>query len=76
MGFSTGVGVCPTCGKRSYTDKARAKRAARQMRGRLGRLQVYPCGAYWHLGHAPKGLIRGYLSRQQVRDRTVERRQP
>lgn len=54
------------CGKRAYTTKADAKRAARQVRGRKGRLDVYRCDhdpRYVHLGHQPPPITEGRVAR-------------
>lgn len=60
-------GPCPTCGKLRWPSRAAAKKAARQMTGRVGgRLTAYRCGDYWHLGHPPSLLVRGVVGRDEV----------
>lgn len=59
---------CPDCGKRRYLTRSDAKRIARRMQGQgLGRLQVYRCGDAYHVGHPPTALVRGDISRDEVR---------
>lgn len=59
-----------TCGKIRYLTKGAAKRQARRMKGRIGRLNAYRCPAgFWHLGHLPKAVIRGEISRAEIRPR-------
>ena len=56
------LGTCATCGKRSYITKDDAKAARRQVKNQ-GRMAVYRCGNAWHLGHLPRGVVRGDYSR-------------
>lgn len=61
------LGECPSCGKKSYTSKANAKRE----RNRLGfrDLHLYRClgSGYWHLGHLPKSVLKGRVGREVLR---------
>jgi hypothetical protein len=63
------VSTCDDCGKRCFLAKGDAKRAIRSMKGRVGKLHVYRCGDYWHLGHIPTALARGRITRDQVKVR-------
>lgn len=65
-GVASGGTPCPTCGKRRFLTKADAKTVARQMKGRRGRLNAYRCGDFWHLGHLPKPVARGRLTRDDL----------
>ena len=57
-----------TCGKIRYSTKRAAKLAARRIRGREGRLNAYKCsGGFWHIGHLPKVVTSGEVSRAQIR---------
>lgn len=60
---------CPTCGKREYVSKAAAKHAIRAMKGRVGRLNVYRCGNYWHIGHLPADVVMGRIARTDLTPR-------
>jgi len=62
----TDVGTCPTCGKRCYLTKRTAVRASRQITTRTGRLHPYRCGDYWHLGHLPRNVVKGAITRRQL----------
>ena len=57
------------CGKRSYHDKGDAKTVRRTM-GDKG-IGVYRCpiSGGWHLGHKPRLLIRGRISRDDIYQR-------
>jgi hypothetical protein len=43
-------------GKRWYSDKHEAKKAAKKSEQRFGRMDVYRCPHcdLWHIGHEPK----------------------
>lgn len=58
------VGICPVCGKRSYTSRRAARRAARALHP-AAVLRAYRCGQHWHVGHNPPWLKRG-LSRGEA----------
>jgi GH24 family phage-related lysozyme (muramidase) len=59
-----------TCGKIRYLTKSHAKAAVRRMKGRVGRLNAYRCPAgFWHIGHLPKDVTKGRISREQIRPR-------
>ncbi len=48
---TTVVTACPACGKRCYETRASAKRAARQIGGRMRPCQC-PAGVFWDLTSA------------------------
>ena len=58
-----GVGRCP-CGKIQYVSRKNAKKVARF--ANLQGLTAYQCGDFWHLGHLPKVVSRGRVSRDKV----------
>lgn len=64
-------GIPPTvtcaCGKVGYLCRRDAKHIARQL-GHRG-LSTYRCpdSGYWHLGHLPKRVIAGEMSRDEIR---------
>lgn len=60
---------CPTCGKHRYYTKADAKHAIRAMKGRVGRLNAYRCGDYWHVGHLPADVVTGVIARTDLKPR-------
>lgn len=59
------------CGKVRFASKGAAKRAIRRMRGRVGKVRAYRCSenGWWHIGHPPGALVRGEISRADVRAR-------
>lgn len=73
MTFRYGSTTCPTCGKLRFLTKAEAKKSARRMKGRSGRLNAYRCGEFWHLGHLPKVVVAGRRSRDYVADQNDRR---
>lgn len=61
--------TCPVCGKIAYLSRADARRAAKQLDAvgrREGRIRPYRCGDSWHLGHLPKRVVDGEISRDQL----------
>ena len=54
-----------SCGKQGYTTRSLAKRAARTKHPGH-HLSVYPCGAFWHLGHLPQAARYGVKGRREV----------
>lgn len=62
---------CPEpCGKIRFLRKRDAKRVITRMKGRRGRMHAYPCRTtegYWHVGHVPRALTRGDISRAEIR---------
>lgn len=58
--------TCDVCGKRTYYCKGDAKTVRRMMGD--GGLGVYHCehANGWHLGHKPRLLVRGRISRDEV----------
>lgn len=67
-----GGGRCPEDGKVRYLTRSEAKRAARRIKGRDGRLNAYQCGDFWHLGHLPRSVVRGRQTRDDLDDRHNE----
>lgn len=64
-GYIPGGEPCPTCGKKSWLTRADAKAMARRIPG--GRsLSAYRCGNYWHLGHLPRPVATGALTRDDI----------
>ena len=45
------VGTCKRCGKQCYPSRAEAKKARKAVHPGE-KMNVYPCGAYWHYGHS------------------------
>lgn len=62
----SGAGWCPDCGKWRWMTRKAAKTALRHHKARKGRLHVYACGDFWHLGHPPRALIRGDVARDEL----------
>lgn len=61
------IGTCSICGKRCYTSRKLAKRAARSIQGNRGkRMSAYACGQWWHIGHLPDVVRRGKVHRDQI----------
>lgn len=67
---------CPEpCGKIRFLRKRDAKRVITRMKGRRDRVHAYQCHdtpEFWHIGHPPKALVRGDISRDDI----VTRRRP
>lgn len=61
------LGACPDCGKLRYTSRRGAKAASKVHPGQ--HLSAYPCGEYWHYGHPPRSVMRGYADRSTLRPR-------
>lgn len=57
---------CPCCGKVRYTTKKGAKKDAHRLRKRFGRMDAYPCGDFFHIGHLPADVIAGERSRSEL----------
>lgn len=64
---------CPTCvqrngyPKRAYTTRSNAKKALRNHHDQA--LRIYKCPHHpgtFHLGHVPKSLRQGHISRNQI----------
>lgn len=58
-------GKCRECGKLNFASRKDAKTAARVAHPGDNNLRAYPCprnADYWHYGHTPEWLIRGYDS--------------
>lgn len=60
--IKSAIGDCPLCGKLRYTSKKNAKATAKEQHP-TEHLSVYPCGNYWHLGHLPYSVQRGWNPR-------------
>jgi len=63
------VGQCPACGKNMY----RTRREARNSRKRNPRekINAYPCGDYWHVGHLPPNVRAGIVGREVLRRKSA-----
>lgn len=57
-----GVGKCPDCGKIRFRTRKAAKSRARQ-RCPGEQISVYRCGDFFHWGHTPYGIKRGFRER-------------
>jgi hypothetical protein len=65
LGSRVNSGTCPECGKQRFLSRKGARdHAKRELRGI--KFAVYPCGEYWHYGHAPYSVRRGYMSRSEL----------
>lgn len=63
------IGRCSSCGKMTFPNRREARRAARKMPAREGRLNAYPCphrDEGWHLGHLPPAVARGDQARSDL----------
>ena len=56
------VGDCPTCGKRRYLSRAKARKVARDAFPG-DHLAAYACGDFWHLGRLPSHVVHRGLTR-------------
>lgn len=68
-------GFCGPCGKRSYRDRADARRAAKQIPGT--HMTAYRCPAAdwgWHLGHLPRNVRLGLGSKRSYAAQVLRRR--
>ena len=66
------IGMCPACGKRRYGNKRSAKAVVRRMQD--GHMVAYRCPAepeYWHTGHLPTPVIKGFASKTEIFERTA-----
>jgi hypothetical protein len=64
------IGTCDTHGKRMYTDRKSARRAANGVHDEP--LQAYRCDAIdgmWHVGHPPKAVKEGRITNAEHRSR-------
>jgi len=65
-----GIGLCPACGKVRYISRRDARHRRRQLGGKG--LRPYRCHGYWHLGHLPRSVRHGLLSKAEAyRDRAT-----
>ncbi|HTF10350.1 MAG TPA: hypothetical protein VK659_19455 [Asanoa sp.] len=62
---------CPLDGKVRFPSRKAARRAARR-HPQFGRMNAYPCGDFWHLGHLPAAVKRGNVGREALRSRERE----
>lgn len=69
--FTVGGARCSVCGKVRFRSKSEAKRYIRRMKGRDGRMQAYRCGDFWHIGHPPRALVAGDISRDEIKPRRL-----
>ena len=65
---------CPEpCGKIRFSRKRDAKRVITRMKGRRGRMHAYPCAiseGFYHVGHVPRALAQGRITRDDIIRRT------
>ncbi len=63
--------TCPACGKRAYTTHKDARRIARRLTPDGGRrVHAYECHdvpGSWHVGHIPRRLQEGRITRKDLR---------
>lgn len=57
---------CTTCGKVCYLSRKAAKKVLKK-KFHGEKMIAYQCGEYWHLGHEPYGIHRGFQRRADVR---------
>lgn len=59
-------GRCQVCQKVRYRSRKAAKAAIRRMStvGRDGKLKVYGCDGWFHIGHQPSVITRGEVDRR------------
>lgn len=68
--FIPGGTICPDCGKRRWLSRADAKTIAKRLpQGKGIGLHPYRCGDFWHLGHLPRAVIAGALTRDDIQPR-------
>jgi hypothetical protein len=64
-------GRCQHCGKWRYETRRHAKDFLRWARGigsDDGRMSVYECDGFWHVGHLPDDVRHGHAPRSVMRD--------
>lgn len=52
------IGTCPDCGKKRFSSRQDAKRAARRLFPGTC-LRPYQCGQFWHIGRTSRWRRRG-----------------
>jgi hypothetical protein len=57
------VGRCSTCGKLRFTSRKTAKKFMYSHFGK-DRMTIYRCGGYYHFGHTPYRIRRGFSERR------------
>lgn len=57
--------TCPQCGKRGYSSRRSAKRAARYIAPDEP-TRAYQCGVLWHWGHLPKNVRDGRIAASEI----------
>lgn len=66
-GFIPGGSPCPDCGKKQWLSRADARTMAKRMPfGKGIGLHPYRCGDFWHLGHLPRAVIAGDITRDDI----------
>ncbi len=63
--FINPVGTCDDCGKLRFKSRKQAK-VYMHNRFPKERMSVYRCGGYFHFGHTPYGVARGYQERNRA----------
>lgn len=61
------IGVCDTCGKRKYLNRADAKAVAKRLND--DHVVAYRCPhsqGYWHVGHLPIPVIKGIALKSEI----------
>lgn len=61
------VGTCPDCGKLRFLTRKSA-RAHLRKRKYKEHVSVYPCGEFYHFGHTPYVIRKGYVDRREWTD--------
>jgi hypothetical protein len=64
------VGTCDVHNKILCRDRKTARKHARRMKSRQGRMNAFECGndhpGLWHLGHLPGSIVRGDVGREWI----------
>lgn len=68
----TGLRTCPTCGKRRYTTRRLARKAAKRIHPGQ-HMSPYRCGQFWHIGHLPGPVLTGDSDRNRIRANRARR---
>lgn len=63
-------GFCPTTGKLKWSTRGKAKQTARRVNPGE-HMSAYRCSAckWWHIGHLPRGVVDGVVTRSDLRPR-------
>lgn len=69
-GKADSVGTCE-CGKQSFVSRKAARAYMKKWNPASGTyeyMSVYRCGSYWHYGHTPYQVARGYKARGELHE--------